>query len=57
MLFLFIFYYFFYYQYLASGFLLPHTPMPSGVGVGGLERAAPSAADTEKKISMERAMF
>ena len=29
--------------------LLTHTPRPSSLGVGGFERAAPSAADPEKK--------
>ena len=27
---------------------LTHTPLPSSLGVGGFERAAPSAADPEK---------
>ena len=58
LLFLSIFYYFFYYQYLTIVSLLAHTPLPSCLGVGGLKRAAPSAADPEKKTyqtSMDRA--
>ena len=31
--------------------MLPHTPLPSGVG--GFQRAAPSAADPEKKTNFE----
>ena len=29
--------------------MLTHTPLPSCLGVGGFQRAAPSAADPEKK--------
>ena len=31
--------------------MLTHTPPPSSLGVGGFERAAPSAADPEKKTT------
>ena len=34
---------------LPCAFLLTRTPPPSSLGVGGFERAAPSAADPEKK--------
>ena len=33
--------------------MLNHTPPPSCLGVGGFERAAPSAADPEKQIAFE----
>ena len=32
---------------------MTHTPPPSCLGVGGFERAAPSAADPEKQINFE----
>ena len=36
---------------LTCAFLLTRTPPPSSLGVGGFERAAPSAADPEKKTT------